>query len=113
MITLQPIASSNIAGVAYNTSKRSLLIGFKGKRKSQTVERVYEYSNVPPDIYRLFMEAPSKGQFFRGQIKDIFDFRLLDEDAVISNSTQARKPNTASAAMRMALEDSNYHGTWF
>lgn len=44
---------------------------------------IYRYSNVTPDVYKQFMDAPSKGSFVIQTLvkgKDEFPFRRLAEE---------------------------------
>jgi len=40
--------------------------------------RLYAYKDVPPAIYRDFLEADSKGQFVNWHIKPNFDYEEID-----------------------------------
>ena len=40
--------------------------------------RMYDYLNVPPDVYQAFLEAESKGQFVNWEIKPNFDYEEID-----------------------------------
>ena len=50
-----PIKSSNIVAVGFDESKKELHIQFKGS--------TYIYSDVTPDVYSMFLQSGSKGQF--------------------------------------------------
>ena len=34
--------------------------------------RVYQYRDVPREVYEEFRRAPSKGRYFRDRIRDVF-----------------------------------------
>jgi hypothetical protein len=38
------------------------------------IRAVYQYLNVPPAIYKEFLDAESKGQYFNGEIRDSYEF---------------------------------------
>jgi hypothetical protein len=38
----------------------------------------YAYLDVPAAAYAALVQAPSKGRFFQGEIRDHYDFRRLD-----------------------------------
>lgn len=61
---LVPVVSSDIAAAGYDPDTSELQIQF-------TTGRIYSYQNVPPLIYQLFLEAPSKGSFFARNIKNL------------------------------------------
>jgi len=59
---MQKVDSSNLSSVGYDSEKELLVIEFvKGGR--------YEYKNVPLEIYKIIMNAPSKGSAFHKYIK--------------------------------------------
>lgn len=61
----QPVSSSNLASVGYNSAAESLEIEFKNGL-------VYEYYNVPQFIYDQLMQAPSHGIYFNANIKNSY-----------------------------------------
>jgi hypothetical protein len=62
-----PVASSNIASIGYDSPSQTLEIQFHSGA-------VYQYYNVPQTIYDALMASGSKGQFLNSQIKDRFPF---------------------------------------
>jgi hypothetical protein len=61
-ITMFPVNSTTIAAIGYCQTNRVLQIDFlKGTR--------YRYLEVPPQLFREFALAPSKGRFFNATIK--------------------------------------------
>lgn len=38
---------------------------------------LYVYFNVPEDVYSIFQQSQSKGQFLHTEIKDKYDFNKL------------------------------------
>jgi hypothetical protein len=62
--------SSVINQVSYNEQTASLTITFVSGR-------IYEYINVPFEIYSSLLSAGSKGAFFNEYIKDHFEFKKI------------------------------------
>jgi len=63
----QPVSSSNLRSVGYDTSTWTLEIEF---RKG----RVYQYYDVPEDIYNQLVTASSKGTFHHHYIKNRYRY---------------------------------------
>lgn len=59
---MQPVESSNLAAVGYNSNNQTLRIRFNDGS-------LYEYSGVPNSIYNGLLSAPSKGRYFDQNIK--------------------------------------------
>jgi len=61
-----PIPSSRFSGVDYDADRRRLfLLSQDG--------RMREFINVPPEVYRGFLDAPVKGAYFLGYIENIYE----------------------------------------
>ncbi|MCD4686147.1 MAG: KTSC domain-containing protein [Anaerolineae bacterium] len=58
----QPVTSSNLVSVGYDTATRTLEIEFDGGR-------VYQYYGVPENVYLGLMSAGSHGRYFHYHIK--------------------------------------------
>ncbi len=56
------VSSTNLSRVRYDDSKNTLEIEFQGGR-------VYQYFDVPKQIFEGLLKAESKGKFFHEQIK--------------------------------------------
>lgn len=70
-ITLTPVEkSSNITGVAYSPPRRVLTVRFKA-------DSVYEYSEVPPEVWRDLCRAESVGKFLCKHIKGVYEYRKV------------------------------------
>ncbi len=67
---MQPVESSNLAAAGYDQDKEVLYIEFKNGN-------VYEYSNVPFDVYTGLMDADSLGSYFHRHIRTAYDYRKL------------------------------------
>ena len=70
MLYVDLFESEAIAKFAYDATAMNLVIFFKSGG-------VYEYGNVPRDIFEAFRAAPSKGQYFQASIRAHFASRLL------------------------------------
>jgi hypothetical protein len=66
--------SSNIARYQYNANERKLTIEFN--RASGNCQ-IYEYENIPMDIFTGLSKAESVGKYFSQYIKGIFNFNKL------------------------------------
>jgi KTSC domain len=81
---LQPVESSLINAIGYGIETSALNIRFNGKAD------IYEYGNVPPELYEEMATAESVGKFFLARIKpfpDRYPFRKLDAPAVATETT--------------------------
>ena len=66
----QLVVSSNIVSVGYDEKSETLEVEFRK-------ERIYQYFEVPLQIYNEFMAAPSKGKFHRGYILNSYPFERI------------------------------------
>jgi len=64
-ITRQPVHSHALAAVGYSKRLHALEVEFVNGA-------VYRYSNVPPEIYRDLLVAPSKAQFYDANVRGRF-----------------------------------------
>lgn len=64
------IKSSNLASVGYNKSKKILEIEF-------THGGVYQYFEVPGEVYSKLLSAESAGKFFNSEIRDKFSSKRV------------------------------------
>lgn len=71
---LTPVQSSNIDGYVYLGGKY-LVVAFKGGS-------CYRYDDVPQGVVEVFASAPSKGKYLNQEIKNVFDYELLSDDAL-------------------------------
>jgi hypothetical protein len=62
-----PVASSNIASIGYDTGTETLEVEF-------TNGTIYQYFNVPSGLNDQLMAAPSKGQFLNIYIRNGYPF---------------------------------------
>ena len=61
------VTSTAIASVGYDRKALTLAVRFKNGA-------IYEYYSVEPETVQAFLNASSKGKFFRSQIKDSFEY---------------------------------------
>ena len=59
----EPVESSSIASIGYDTDAKILEIKFKESGE------VYRYFEVPAEAYEAFVNAPSKGAHLNQQFK--------------------------------------------
>ena len=64
-ITRQPVHSHALAAVGYSKRLHALEVEFVNCA-------IYRYSNVPPEIYRDLLGAPSKAQFYDANVRGHF-----------------------------------------
>lgn len=65
------VHSSNIVSVGYDAAAQTLEVEFQSGN-------VYQYLDVPEDMYQNFMTAESKGEFFHDNILKEFDYQEVD-----------------------------------
>ena len=61
------VASSNLASVGYEEQTETLEVEFLGGA-------VYQYYNVPLNMYEQLMQTPSKGRFLSTYIKNAYAY---------------------------------------
>lgn len=64
-ITRQPVHSHALAAIGYSKRLHALEVEFVNGA-------IYRYSNVPPEIYRDLLSAPSKAQFYDANVRGHF-----------------------------------------
>jgi hypothetical protein len=67
-----PLESSVIASVAYVPAARTLYLRFH-------TGELYRYFDFPPQEYRNFLAAESKGQYFGNKIRGCFRYEHMAE----------------------------------
>jgi hypothetical protein len=82
-------SSSNVVSAGY--SRGTLEIEFKGGR-------VYNYSDVPPDIYAGLMAAPSPGAYVNQFIAYTFNYEQGEAPESIIEDALEEAPELAEAA---------------
>ena len=61
--------STAIRHIAYDEEARELFVTFVPTGKT------YVYFDVPADVFRAFVSAPSRGQYFNFHVRDRYAFR--------------------------------------
>ena len=61
------VASSNVASVGYDATTETLEVEFLNGS-------MYQYYNVPENMYDRFMQDPSKGRFLNLHIKNAYPY---------------------------------------
>ena len=61
------VASSNLASIGYDPTTETLEVEFLNGS-------IYQYYNVPQNIYDHLMQEPSKGRFLNTYIKNAYPF---------------------------------------
>lgn len=64
------VTSSNIAAIGYDPETETLEVEFLNSS-------VYEYLNVPENIYNNLMAASSHGAYLNREIRDRYSFRQI------------------------------------
>ena len=64
------VDSSMMASVGYDRARKTLEIEF------QTGD-IYEYLDVPRDVFRGLLDAGSKGRFFHAEIDGVYAFAQI------------------------------------
>lgn len=62
------VSSSNIASIGYEDC--TLEIEFNGGR-------IYQYYDVPEDVFNELMSASSHGQYFNRHVKNIYQYKQI------------------------------------
>lgn len=70
MKTKQSVVSSQLKEVEYDTETSILTVTFMQGR-------MYEYKDVPADVFRKLIEAESIGSYFISQIKNKYQFKQI------------------------------------
>ncbi len=63
-----PVESSNIKSVGFDNNTLEIEFHSGG---------IYQYFDVPTEVYHLFMNAPSKGKFFHKFIRDNYSYKQI------------------------------------
>lgn len=66
-----PVASSNIASVSYDIENKILEIEFHHGA-------VYQYFDVPENLYEELMNSPAIGSYFMNEIKDKYNYNKIN-----------------------------------
>lgn len=89
-IALTPIQSSQIAAIGYDAAANALTVAFK--RRDGTLDSVYQYDGVTPDVHAALMGAESIGSHFIHNIKkqpESYPYRKLDSACAVIEGQSA------------------------
>ena len=62
-----PVVSSNVKSVGYDPAESVLEVEFNSGA-------LYQYYDVPEEVYNDFMVAASKGKFLWNHIRDVYEY---------------------------------------
>ena len=68
-MNMVPVSSSNLVAVGYDQSSMTLRIQFNSG--------LYDYYNVPENIYTGLLAASSKGQYHHSYIKNSYRYKKI------------------------------------
>jgi hypothetical protein len=68
---MTPIASTAIARVGYDPVKQILRLEYRN-------DRIYDYFDVPPQLYKQLLSAKSAGEFVNLEIKPNYDYSEVE-----------------------------------
>lgn len=71
-----PVVSSNIASAGYDPVSQTLLIEFRSGP-------VYQYEEVPEEVFQNLLTAPSIGKFFVVNIRNKFKYKRIPIDNLL------------------------------
>lgn len=69
-MNMVPVDSSNLSAVGYDPVSQILRIRFRSGW-------IYDYYDVPENVYSGLMNAPSKGKYHNACIKNLFQYRRI------------------------------------
>jgi len=62
------VQSSNLVSVGYDAAARMLEVEFQ-------TGKIYQYHDVPQEVYQALMSAPSKGEYLHDTILNRYQFQ--------------------------------------
>ena len=65
-----PVKSSNIKAVGYDQETYTIEVEFH-------TGGIYQYTGVPEQVYRGFMQSASKGSYFHDHIRNRYAFKQV------------------------------------
>jgi KTSC domain len=69
-MNMTDVESSMILSVGYDAEKKTMRVLFVSGK-------TFEYSRVPPEVYRELMDSGSKGSYMRSEVIDCFPTREM------------------------------------
>ena len=67
--------SSNLQSAGYDPKEHSLFVKFH-------TGRTYKYLHLPPLLWQGLQQSPSKGRFFAEQIRNVFEYEIVQDDVL-------------------------------
>jgi hypothetical protein len=67
------VDSTNLASVGYKKRDKTLEVRFKSNGS------VYQYENVPEEVFDGLMKAESKGQYLHNHIRGAYPYKKVDK----------------------------------
>ena len=68
---MTPVQSTNIHSIGYKADTQTLIVKFR------VSGQVYEYLNVPQNLYEGLMASESKGKYINDNIRSQFNYRRV------------------------------------
>lgn len=66
-------SSSHVAGFGYNPKEKMLTVEFFGTKRNPE-NQIYDYYDVPADIFSEMKDASSKGEYLTDHIRGVFRY---------------------------------------
>jgi len=66
-MNIQPVSSSTVSGIGYDPATLTLEVHFNNGS-------IYQYFDVPQNVYDQFRTAPSAGQFLAQNIRNAYRY---------------------------------------
>jgi len=67
----QAMESTTMRSAGYDQKDQILEVEFQSGM-------IYQYLDIPPAIYKEFLESVSKGRYFNSEIRDTYEFVRVD-----------------------------------
>ena len=71
------VESSNIISIGYDAESMVLEVEFGKEGPEELTNRIYQYQNVPSELFDKFLEDVSPGGFLCLNIRSQFPFKFL------------------------------------
>jgi hypothetical protein len=69
-VTISSIDSTSVEALQYDNESKKLTVEFKGGA-------IYDYYDVPEDVFEGFHEADSIGKYLNSQVKGSYNFEKI------------------------------------
>lgn len=93
-IPLHAVNSKRLTALGYDPATQTLAVEFPGKPGEDP--KVYHYFGFPPEQYAELEKAESKGSFFEGHIRNVYDFQRIAPDVGARKTVERRTANEAA-----------------